>query len=72
MRKGTTNILTTKPRRVRVEHKDVIEELDEILDWKYRPGTADSDINVFSIEYPVPYYLLLRLREEIVRLRGQK
>ena len=70
MRRGTTNISMTKPRRARVIQKDVIEELDHILDYKFRPGTADSDINVFSIEYPVPYYLLLRLREEIVRLRG--
>lgn len=58
-------------QRVRIMH-DVLEDLNELLTKQMRPGTADSDVNVFAIEYPVPYGLLIRLHDEIVKLRQGK
>ncbi len=53
----------------RISHGDVLEQLQSIMDRQ--PGTADSDVNVLAIEYGVPYLLLIRLKEEIVRLRKE-
>ncbi len=49
--------------------EDVLLVLDRIMESNMRPGTADSDVNVFAIEYPVPYGFLWRLRNEIIELR---
>jgi hypothetical protein len=59
----------TKPRRHRVLQRDVLVDLDEMMHAK-RPGTANSDINVFALECSVTYELLERLRREIERLRA--
>lgn len=46
---------------------DILEELDNVIG--NRPGTANSDINVLAMNVSVPYYLLVRVRSEITRLR---
>ena len=60
-----------KPRKCRVLKRDVLEELNEAMLNQMRPGTANSDINVFDLDYPIKYGLLVRLRNEIVRLRSR-
>ncbi len=67
---GSSNIgdilmTKTRPRTKR----DVLEQLDEVMQNNMRPGTANSDINVFAIEYPVPYGLLHLIKKEIIELR---
>jgi hypothetical protein len=58
----------TEPRR-RTVRIDILEELENVMNNNMRPGTGNSDINVFSIEYPVRYGLLVQIRNEIVQLR---
>lgn len=55
--------MTRDPKR------DVLELLKEAMD-RSRPGTANSDVNVFAIEYPIPYFILDGLKKEIERLRS--
>jgi hypothetical protein len=50
-----------------LRYKDLLEELDQVM--QLRPGTSDSDVNVYAIEYPVTYGLLTRIRKEIEDLR---
>lgn len=54
----------------RIVRKDVLEDLEDVMNNNMRPGTGDSDVNVFAIEYPVPYGLLVRVKKEIERLRA--
>ena len=54
-------------RIVRVRRKDIVETLREIL--SLRPGTANSDVNVFDIPCEVPLGVLYRCLDEIERLR---
>lgn len=51
-----------------MEKKDVLVSLQGVMDR--RPGSADSDVNMFMIEYAVPYWLLDNMRKEIERLRS--
>lgn len=55
-------------RRFRTAPRDVLDELQEEV-LSLRPGTADSNVNVFEITYPVRYGLILQMRDEIKRLR---
>jgi hypothetical protein len=48
--------------------RDVVEEIQEAMACK-RPGTANSDINVFALPVEVTYGLLDRAIREIERLR---
>lgn len=54
----------------RIVRKDVLEDLKDVMHNNMRPGTSDSDVNVYAIEYPVTYGLLRRLQLEIERLRA--
>jgi hypothetical protein len=58
----------------RIVRSDVLEDLKDVMHnnmrSNMRPGTADSDVNVYAIEYPVTYGLLVRLKKEIERLRA--
>jgi hypothetical protein len=56
-------------KRVRIQRRDILEELDEDMHCK-RPGTANSDINVFALPVEVTYGVLIRAVDEIKRLRA--
>ena len=58
-------------RKLVRDTRDVLEKLDDAIHNTKLPGSADSDINVFAIEYPIRYGILDELRREIVRLRKQ-
>lgn len=48
---------------------DVLDQLKTVLDNS--PGTGNSDVNVFAIEHKVPYFILAKMYDEILRLRNQ-
>lgn len=54
-----------------MSHPDVLDRLQEALGC-LRAGIADSDVNALAVEYPIPRIILDDLREEIVRLRGER
>ena len=49
--------------------KDIVEVLKEALNR--RPGTADSDVNVFAIPVTIQWGDVVRAYEEIERLRDE-
>lgn len=62
------NSMHREPRRIRIEQRDILLEIDEAMHAK-RPGTANSDVNVFALPVEVTYGLLNRIVDEIKRLR---
>lgn len=48
---------------------DIIEELEAAKDMGMRPGTSNSDINVFAEPVQLPYGVVARAISEIRRLR---
>lgn len=51
---------------------DVLTQLEEAqASFEHtRPGTADSDVNVFALPVSVPYGVVMRAIKEIERLRS--
>lgn len=52
------------------KQRDIIDCLKDALAEGMLPGTADSDVNVFTIPHPVPYGVIQRAIAEIVYLRS--
>jgi hypothetical protein len=60
----------TPERRARIVLPDVLEELRAATSGM-RPGTANSDINTFTLPVEITYGLAYRLEREIKRLRAE-
>lgn len=54
-----------------LRRKDVLDELRDAIRNGMRPGTHDSDVNVYELPCTVTYGLLRRLELEIEKLRKE-